>query len=131
MSILGIDYGAKRVGLALAASRLDLSLPFKVIVNQGEAALIAELKKIVDDELVSEIVVGKPLTESGALGYQAVETLKFVELLKNNLKVKVETMDERYSSRLADQLSQEQGVQRDVGAAMIILEDYLRREVRK
>ena len=126
MSILGIDYGVKRVGLALAASPIDLPLPYKVIANKGEAALLAELKKIVEEERVSEAVVGWPLTESGELGREAAAVRRLVVSLRDQLSIKVETLDERYSSRLADQMSQEQGVPRDVGAAMIILDDYLK-----
>ncbi len=126
MSILAIDYGTKRVGLALAASPVDLPLPYKVITNQGEAALLSELKKIFAEEQVKEIVVGWPLTEAGAPGRMAAAVEQLVNSLREQLSIKVATIDERYTSRLADELSRKQGVARDLGAAMIILEDYLK-----
>ena len=128
MAILGIDYGEKRVGLALAESPIDLPLPYKMIENKDESALLNEIKTIVEDEFVTEIVVGLPIKESGEPGTGAAEISKFVEHLKERFKeTKVMTIDERYTSRLADSLSLEQGVQRDVGSAMIILDDYLKR----
>lgn len=123
--ILAIDYGAKRIGLALAEAGSKLVLPAGVIANTGSEAVLEELKKIIAEKQVELVVVGWPVNLSGEAGFKAKEVEAFIAFLQNNLSVSVEKIDERVSSRLADTLAQGTPGSRDVGAAMVLLEGYL------
>lgn len=123
--ILGLDYGTKNIGLAIADETDKVALPFAVIENKNRNFVLAELKKIIQEEKVAKLVVGLPVSLSGQEGPQARETRKFIDFLAKNLDVPIVALDERMSSRLADTLSGGTKGSRDIGSAMVILEDYL------
>lgn len=126
--ILAIDYGAKRIGLALAEAGGKLVLPAGVIQNVSREAVLEELNKIILGKQIEKIVIGWPINLSGEAGFKTKEVEEFIVFLQNNLDVPVEKIDERVSSRLADALAQGTPGSRDVGAAMVLLEDYLARQ---
>ncbi len=130
MKLLGIDYGDRRLGLALADSETKLASPWRVIDNEIEA-----LKKIIAEEQIGKVVVGRPQGMSGQTSGQLNTVDKFIELLKNNLDIPVETEDERLSTVSANNLIKEQSASRrkkgernDSVAAMVILQSYLDRK---
>ena len=123
--LLGLDYGEKNIGLAVADENSKMSLPYKVLINKGEDFVLQELKKIIIEEKISKIIIGLPLSLSGKDNKKTAETREFSVFLAKNLDVPVEMRDERLSSRLADTLAQGAKGSRDIGAAMVILEDYL------
>lgn len=120
MRILGIDYGRKKIGLAVAEG--SLAEPFKVVrVNSFEDA-IEKVSKEIKVSNVSKIVVGISEGEMGE------ESKKFAESLG------AETFDETLTSQDAQRLSIEAGVSRkkrkgmeDAFAAAIMLQNYLDR----
>lgn len=123
--LLGLDYGEKNIGLAVADENSKMALPYKVLINKGEDFVLQELKKIIGEEKISKIIIGLPLSLSGEESKKTVETREFSAFLAKNLDVAIEMRDERLSSRLADTLAQGAKNSRDIGAAMVILEDYL------
>ncbi len=123
--LLGLDYGEKNIGLAVADENSKMALPYKVLINKGEDFVLQELKKIIIEEKISKIIIGLPLSLSGKDNKKTAETREFSVFLAKNLDVPVEMRDERLSSRLADTLAQGAKGSRDIGAAMVILEDYL------
>lgn len=125
--ILGIDYGARRIGLALADEATVIPLPFKELKNQGIDLVILEIEKIIQQEKINLIVVGWPVGLGGQETEKTHETKKFIDILAKKVSIPVAKIDERLTSKLADTLSGKQG-SRDVGAAMIILEDFLQRQ---
>jgi len=126
--ILGVDYGIKRIGLAITDESVGVVLPYKLLENKGLEYIMEEFKKIVEQENVTKIVVGMPLTLRGEFGPKAEEIKIFIENLKGVVSVPVVFIDERFSSRLADTLGGENSKNRDIGAAMIILENYILHE---
>lgn len=117
---LGIDWGEKRIGLALAEAETKIALPFRTVAN------LKELIEILDKERISLIVIGQPIKMSGlATDNQAF--LNFLKNLKNQTKLDLVEIDERLSSKAADALSQMKKVKanRDEIAAAIILQTYL------
>lgn len=126
---LGIDWGEKRIGLALADSDNNIATPFKTIEN------ISKLLEIIKEEEINELVVGLPKKMSGEQA-DNVKFMKFVEILKKRLvdkKVKINFIDERLSSVQADSLTFK-GVKqlgRDSLSAMIILQSFLDRNYDK
>lgn len=125
--ILGIDFGSKRIGLALADEAVAIPLPLQELKNQGVDAVIEEIEKIIKQEKITLVVIGWPVGLGGQETEKTQETKKFVDILAKKISVPIATSDERLTSRLADTMSNKQG-SRDVGAAMIILEDFLQRQ---
>lgn len=119
---LGIDYGDKRVGLALAAKG-SIALPYKVLLNTNLKQLFAEIEKIISQENISLVVVGLPHSLSGNLNQRLAITQQFVNTLRIQLSIPVVTVDEQMSSKLYER----QGVKKDIDkyAATAILDTYL------
>lgn len=120
--ILAIDFGTKRVGVAV--SRGTLAEPLEVLANQDD--LFDKLGEIINREKIEKIVVG--LSE----GEMAIKTEKFVEELKVITEVPIEFFDETLSSQAVENRLQQQGIKKstrsgqiDHFAAAIILEDWL------
>jgi len=102
--ILAIDYGSKRVGLALSDPLKLISSPYKTIINNGLNLLIDELKTIIATENVEEVIVGLPLYLDGKNSKQTNIIQKFIEKIRSELCVEITTYDERYSSAEAKEL---------------------------
>jgi putative Holliday junction resolvase len=121
MKVLGIDYGEKRIGLAISdetrtfARELDILSPkeFWSSVNQ-----------LIENHQIIKIVVGWPLNMSGQETKKTLEVKSFKEKLEKQLKITVEIMDERLSSQMAEHLP---GGKKNVDslAAQIMLQNYL------
>ena len=124
MRILAIDYGQKKVGVALATSRL--AEPYKVIRFASNTALIKELGEIIETEKIEKLVVG---VSEGDMGE---ESKRFGEKLKTEFKLPLYFQDETLTTRSAQELSLEAGIKRkkrkeleDAYSAALILEAYL------
>ncbi len=83
MRILGIDYGEKRVGIALSDPMQIIASPREIIKhNNNDKVVIAAIEEILSKEKVAKIVVGLPLNMNGSFGFQAERVNEFVETLK-------------------------------------------------
>lgn len=126
--VLGIDYGSKRVGVALGDTDSKVASPWGVAPNEGALALVARIKEIVDRDEVGTIVVGipRPLRDTSAENEQVRAVRTFIESLKG-LGVEVVEADETLTSRLAARQAQEMGEmeKRDDLAAAAILQTWL------
>lgn len=124
MKILGIDYGRKKMGLAIAVR--SLAEPLCVIRYSDLDKLIENLKKIIIEEKIEKIVVG--ISE----GDMARESKLFSLDLSKSLNISVATFDETLSTHDAQKLSIESGMSRkkrhemeDAFAATVVLQSYL------
>ena len=128
---LGIDYGEKRVGLALS-DRLNLiASPYKTLQYISENDLISEIKKIVIDKEIKVFVIGLPLNMKGEDSDQTKKVRRFKNLL-SILELPIVYEDERFSSIIAKNSLVLQNVKTghnkseiDRTAAAIILQQYL------
>tara|TARA_Y100001970_G_scaffold279419_1_gene386716 strand:- start:139 stop:552 length:414 start_codon:yes stop_codon:yes gene_type:complete len=128
---LGIDYGEKRVGLALS-DRLNLiASPYKTLQNISETDLINKIKKIVFEKEVKIFVIGLPLNMKGEDSAQTKKVRRFKKLL-SILELPIFYEDERFSSIIAKNSLVLQNVKTghnkseiDRTAAAIILQQYL------
>ena len=131
MRAIGLDLGAKRIGVALSAG--TLATPYEVVPRSGDRARdhrrIAEL---VDEAGATVVVVGLPLSLDGSVGPAAQRALDEAEELSAALAVPVETWDERLSTVTAERslLAQDlRGPARrkvvDKVAAAVILQSWL------
>jgi putative Holliday junction resolvase len=122
--VLALDYGRARCGCALSDPTGTIATPLDVIENPGSEQGLAEVARLVRDRRVTTVVVGLPVTLSGAEGAQALEARKFAEQLEAALAVPVETYDERFTTKLATSSGGE--APEDSRAAAHLLESYLR-----
>lgn len=102
MKILGIDYGTKRIGLALSDESESLAFP-KSIVASGMAGL-SKIMDIVTTEKVGKIVIGNSLDQSGERNVVMNHVDLFVTELKSRSGLPVELQDERFTSAFAKSL---------------------------
>ena len=85
MNILSIDHGLKRIGLAIGNSDRKIATPISHINNMSEIFVIDQIKSIVKDYEIEEIIIGIPLDEDGNESLQSDKVRKFAYLLKKNV----------------------------------------------
>ncbi|MFH1427546.1 MAG: Holliday junction resolvase RuvX [Patescibacteria group bacterium] len=118
---LGIDWGSKRIGLAIGHSETGLATPYKVVGN------MREIVDIIKSEEINEVIIGEPLKMENSKMKVQLEFLNFLSDLKRKINIPVITFDERLTSKSADKLSKDKKnkAPRDAIAAMLILQTYL------
>ena len=126
---VGVDYGTKRVGLAISDA---LGLTARPLAVVPRSAVIGEVVNLVKEQDVGTIVVGLPTGLSGDEGTSASEARKLADELGLATGVDVVLRDERYTSRMAEKALVDSGMKRrkrresvDKFAAAIILQDFL------
>ena len=138
MRALGVDYGIRRIGLALSDASGLLARPWKTIPRAGNssqvaAALAREVQALsAADEAVAAVVVGYPRRLSGEANEQTAAVQKLTEHLERLLSIPVVLQDERLSSHEAEELlaRREKAWRKrkallDAMSAAVILQDYL------
>jgi putative Holliday junction resolvase len=127
---LAIDYGTKRIGLAICDPSETIASPLAVL--EGQADPIGKIKAVVERENVVAIVVGLPLNMDDSVGPQAKTVFQFGEQLKKALNIPVYFQDERLSSfgaeeklAPADFTRKKKSKHLDAVAAAEILEAFL------
>lgn len=130
--ILGVDYGTKRVGIAISDPMAMLATPLSVETVQTVDEAISAVCRIARDRGVVKIVVGIPINMNGTSGPMALEAGKFVELLRIASGLPVDITDERLSTSLVERMLLDADVSRgrrkevrDKLAAQVILQGYL------
>lgn len=127
MRYIGIDYGSKRIGIAVSDPEGRLAFPQKVIEG-GAKELFSEIRKICREEPVEKIIVGLPLALDEKETKQTEETIKFADKIKKNIKLPVEFENEMLTTKIAKR----PGVKKelvDASSAAIILQSYLDKHV--
>jgi putative holliday junction resolvase len=147
-TILGIDYGRARIGLAIADSEADVARPLDTLERINRNEDMRRLREIARKHRVTQIVVGLPLRLDGTRGEMAEEVTRFAARVRKQIGVPVELVDERLTSWEAERLLEEQagrtlrgssvGHKRrrekepratvDAVAAAVILKEYLDRQ---
>lgn len=133
MRALGIDLGAKRIGIAISDSAGTVATPYEVVTRtkdrQGDHRRIADLAAEAEAEVV---VVGMPYSLDGSNGPAARKTQAEVKLLRRALPIPVETYDERLSTvtahRALSEMNLDGAARRrvvDKVAAAVILQAWL------
>jgi putative Holliday junction resolvase len=128
---LGIDHGARRVGIAVSDPDAAFAFALETHVEGRDGSVLARLAELVRDRDVAAVIVGLPLTADGREGESAVRARRFAERLAQDLSVPVELWDERYTSQEADRFlpprrGRDKG-ERDAVAAELILQGWLDR----
>jgi putative Holliday junction resolvase len=138
--ILGIDYGTRRLGLALSDPSATIAQPLPTLTRRaGKRAPVQALADLVQQQDVSEIVIGLPLSLSGDETEWTAEVREFGAKLAQRTSVPVSYLDERMTSVLAEKTVRSLGLKRsereqkdrvDAAAALLILQAYLDRRPR-
>jgi putative Holliday junction resolvase len=144
-TILALDYGRARIGLAIAESLQGMAQPLGTLKRINRNEDMRRLRELVRDNAVKLILVGLPLRLDGSHGEMAEEAQRFAERMRKQIGVAVEMADERLTSWEAERLFQEEfgrkskqidGASRkkdaakftvDSVAATIVLREYLER----
>lgn len=129
---LGIDFGEKRVGTALAEETSGVATPHEVLMFRGRSQLLSEIKKIVEEYGVKRIVAGLPKNLKGECGPAATKVTGHVEWFKKQMNVEWVLWDERLTTKEVERLMIDADVPptkrkavRDALAAQRILQSYM------
>ena len=131
--LLAIDYGTRRVGLALSDPLKIIASPYRTIINKGNSSLIVEIERIIAAEDVEQAIIGLPLSMAGQITEQTKRVEEFADkLIARGIAIEYE--DERWSSIAAKRSMKEQNIKSgynkelvDQTAAAIFLQQYLDR----
>jgi putative Holliday junction resolvase len=131
---LGIDYGTKRIGLALSDIEGRLAVPLRTLERKDDRSALREIARIARDEEVESFVVGEPLGLDGSRGEAAVRARRFAERLAEITGLPVEMVNESLTSVEAAERLRAAGVdprrnpeRLDAVAAQILLQEALDR----
>ncbi len=129
---LGIDYGTTRIGIAVSDPLNIIARGLEVIANSPRA--VERIRELAEEYDVGVIVVGMPYNLKGEMGKKAQEVELFVSVLRSGAGRDVVTVDERFTSRMAQQTLITMGVKKkarqvkgivDLTAAALILQHHL------
>ncbi len=133
MRIIGIDYGEKRIGIAVSDPLEITAQPFAALERKEEKTDIQELVKILKEfKDTRKIIFGLPKTLKGEIGISAQKTIKFIEDLKKEINIPVDVWDERLTTKSVERTLKEAGLRRkkrkgviDKLSAAYMLQSYL------
>ena len=130
--VLGLDYGERRIGLALSDPLGIIARPLTIIDRKKTKDYISRISEIISEKKITSIVVGLPLTLKGHNSKQTEIVLAFIDQLQSELQIPILSIDERLSSMAAKKSLQIQSVKTghekgrvDETAAAIFLQEYL------
>lgn len=130
MRILGIDYGSRRIGVALGDTETGVATPWRVIAHEATEDAVEQLSLLAKQEGAERFVIGipRPLADQSRLTEQAKEIREFAKHLAQ-VGLPIEEENETLSSALAERQVREMGEKgkRDDLAAAAILQSYLDR----
>lgn len=124
MKILGIDYGKRKIGLAISDEKETFAFPLEVILNNNQT--LSKLEKILVDNNISTIVIGESKNRKGENNQIMFEVNKFVKQLEKfnlNIIMEPEFLTTQEARRIIGSDSFD-----DARAAALILKSYLDRK---
>lgn len=134
MRMLGIDYGEKRIGIAVSDEMGMVARPLTTIRHTRIDRDCASIRRLVEELGVERVIVGYPITLGGKESVQCIYVARFIDALALRLGVPVMRWDESMSTKEAEEILIESDMGRarrkkvvDRLAAAIILQEYLDR----
>ncbi len=125
MRVLALDYGSARCGAALSDPTGTLATPIEPILRPATRKGLARVGDLVRERGVQLVVVGLPLSLSGADSDQTAETRAWAARLQERVNVPVELYDERFTTLLASRDPGDPVASEDSRAAAHLLEGWL------
>lgn len=136
--LIGLDYGSKTVGVAMAESVHTLARPIETIRREKEKRLrktCARIEQLITENEIEVIVLGLPINMDGSEGERAAAVRLFAQMIKRRTGLRVILVDERLTSveaeaHIRENYSEKSGnmkIRADVDnvAAALILQDYM------
>jgi putative Holliday junction resolvase len=131
LTILALDYGSRRTGVAVSDPSETLARPLEAVERVGTPAGLAALLAIVERERPDLILVGLPHTPSGRPGRQVQVTESFIGRLRSTCPIPIQTEDERFTTKLAERAASRWTTSStDSRAATVLLQGHLDRRAR-
>ncbi len=135
MRLMGLDFGAHTVGVAISDATGTIATAREIIRRERESALretVRRIESLAQEEEIGRIVLGLPLHMDGSMSERAEKTIRFREMLEKRLTVPIEMQDERLTSVEAEEILRMRSIPKkewkeeiDSLAAEIILQDYI------
>jgi len=122
---MGIDYGTKKIGIAMTDPSGSMAFPHTVLPNNKQ--FFAEMVKIIDNHKVTEIVIGQSLDKHGAPNAVQAGIESLILDLTLAVGLPVHLQPEQFSTKAAERL-QGKNKMTDASAAALILESYLMKQ---
>lgn len=130
--IIAIDYGNKKTGVAISNQEQSFAMPFKQMNLPNISNLIQEIIALVTTHKVCGIVIGLPIDTNSLETEQTKQVRNFAEQVATQTNIPIYLQDERFTSKVADNLMKSIGLKRkernshdDSVAASIILQDTI------
>jgi len=130
--ILAVDYGEKRIGLAISDELGITASPLMTLVRRSDEETVRQIAQLASKLRVTQIVVGLPRRTDAQEGEMERKVKAFAEKLRQKVSVPVVLFDERFTTRIAEQVLLEADLSRrkrkqvrDRLAAVILLLSYL------
>jgi putative Holliday junction resolvase len=132
MRTLAVDYGTRRIGVAVSDALGITARGVTTLRGLGERRAVERVAEIASELDAEAVVVGLPVRADGSVGDAAARVLRFVERLEEAVAVPVHTVAEWLTSYEAEERMREMGIGRgerrrriDEAAAVVILEEFL------
>ena len=133
--LLGIDYGLKRIGLAVSDEEQKMAFGRETIINKNPDATLQALEDFCQAEEIEKIIIGLPINLKGQDSAWTSEVKKFKKKLENKINRPCQFQDERMTSQMSQNLFQNRKTSQKVSknkineqSARIILQDYIDRQ---
>ncbi|MEY2516135.1 MAG: putative pre6S rRNA nuclease [bacterium] len=131
MRVLALDYGSARCGCAVSDPTGTLATPIEPVLRPATRKGLARIGDLVREREAGLVVVGLPLSLSGADSAQTAETRAFAQRLAERLSVPVELYDERFTTLMARRDPGDPGTSEDSRAAAHLLAGWLAARLRR
>ena len=134
--ILAIDYGKKRIGIAISDSKKSIAFPLKTIENKE---IFLYLKEIIQSEKIEAIVLGEPKALNNKENILFLEVINFRKKIISLFSLPVHLVDERFSSKIASKIILDANIKKmkrrdksllDKVSASLILETFLKKKIK-
>jgi putative Holliday junction resolvase len=130
-TVLAFDFGTRKIGVALGNTLVRTAHPLTTVTGEAKAARLAAIDALVSEWKPAALVVGRPVHADGAEHEMTVRAERFARLLEGRFGLPVVCVDERFTTREADDRLRERGVRgsarkgaRDAVAAQLILQAW-------
>ena len=132
--ILGLDFGTRRIGLALSDPTGTLASPLPFLKNSRPSDVASKLKALTETHQITTVVIGLPRNLDGTYGPAAQKVRDFITQIQPHLSAKIIPQDERLTTVQASRGLSQMGLNQkelrkkvDCSAASLILQQYLDR----
>ena len=129
---MALDIGSVRIGIAMTDELCIIASPYETYVRKNFSDDLKYIAKLIKEKCVSLVICGLPVSIDGSENKQTEYTRGFAEKLKSMINIPLEYIDERYSTKAAQDIWLEANMRRDKSksnidkiAASIILQNYL------